>query len=84
MAKAQGVAPNTAMQRTMNKATATARVLDAVLAVLFAYFAYRAGSGGWMWFWAASSVFCVYTAVTAPVRKLPNVVNGILSVSRKN
>ena len=48
------------------KVTTGARVMDAILCIVFLGLALNSG---W-WLWWASSAFCLLTAVTAPVDKL--------------
>ena len=70
------------MQGTVKKMSVVARLLDAALCVLFAWFAYTTDSTGWQIFWVVSSMFCAYTAATAPLERLPALVQRIMGVKK--
>ncbi len=62
-----------------------AKVSDIVLAVVFAYLAYRQLDQGGFWFWAfaLSSVFCAWTAYKSPIDMMWNAVHARMYNSRK-
>lgn len=57
---------------TVKKVSGGARIVDAVLAVVFLGLAINSG---W-WFWWVSAVLCVVTATTSPLEKLHDFVKG--------
>ena len=75
-------APRTGMQGTVKKVSVGARLLDGALCLLFAWFAYTTESTGWQIFWVISSMFCAYTAATAPLERLPALVQRIMGVKK--
>lgn len=76
-----GRTPKTGMQGTVRKVSVGARVLDGILCAVFAYFAFTT-TGGWQIFWAASAVFCAFTAATGPLDRLPALIQRIMGVKR--
>lgn len=69
------------MRGAVKKVSMGARALDAFLCLLFAYFAYTS-TGGWQIFWAASSIFCAFTAITAPIDRLPALIGRIMGMKK--
>jgi hypothetical protein len=62
---------------TVKKVSNGARVMDAVLCVAFFVAALNAEKfSGWWWFFVVSSVFCAFTASTAPLEKLNKFIVG--------
>ena len=70
--KAQGMA---------RKAGLFARVSDSILVIVFAYLAFTS-EGGWAVFWAACSVFCLFTAITNPLEKIPAFISRVMGVKK--
>lgn len=75
-------APGKGMHGTVKKVSIGARVLDAFLCVLFAWFAYTSESSGWQIFWIIGSVFCAYTAATGPLDRLPALIQRVMGVKK--
>jgi len=75
-------APRTGMQGTVKKVSIGARVLDAALCLLFAWFAYTSDSTGWQIFWVVSSMFCAFTAATGPLDRLPALIHRVMGVKK--
>lgn len=70
--KAQGMA---------RKAGRFARISDAVLVLVFAYFA-ATTSGTWSVVWGACAAFCLFTAITNPLEKIPALIDRVMGVKR--
>lgn len=51
----------------VRKTSNGARITDAVLVVVFGYLAFAADTPEWTMIWAASSGFCLMTAIFGPV-----------------
>ncbi|WP_292627003.1 hypothetical protein [Novosphingobium sp. 17-62-19] len=73
---------NSGMSTTVKKVSMGARVLDAVLCVVFAYLALKADSIEWRSFWAVGSAFCAFTAATGPLDRLPALVQRLMGVRK--
>ena len=67
----------------VKKVSYGARVLDAILAVVFAYLAFKSSTSFWIWAFALSSAFCVFTAISSPIEKLQAFVVRQLTTTRK-
>jgi hypothetical protein len=70
------------MSTTVKKVSAGARVLDAVLCVVFAYMAFKAEGTEWRAFWGVCSAFCAFTAATGPLDRLPALIQRLVGVRK--
>jgi hypothetical protein len=82
MADMQKVKPVKGMKATVRKVSAGARILDVVFTVVFAYLAFTSETLLWQVLFGLSAVFCAYTAITAPLEKLPSVIGRALSLRK--
>ena len=63
------------------KAGVYARVTDTILVAVFAYLAFTS-SGGWAILWAACAAFCLFTAITNPLEKIPALISRVMGVKK--
>lgn len=63
------------------KAGRFARISDALFVLVFAYLAITS-TGGWAVLWGACSAFCLFTAITNPLEKIPALINRMMGIKR--
>jgi len=63
------------------KAGRFARICDALFVLVFAYLAITS-SGSWAVFWGVCSAFCLFTAITNPLEKIPALMDRIMGIKR--
>ena len=66
----------------VKKVSFGARVLDAGLCVLFAWFALTSDTVFWQIFWGLGAAFCAYTAATGPLERIPALVQRLMGVRK--
>ncbi len=71
------------MQTKVENVSKSARIMDAVLAVVFIVLAIRSDTQLWQIIWGVSAAFCLFTAIVAPIDKLGKMMLGKLSVNKR-